>query len=449
MTTAETPDVLTPAFEFGAPNQSVLLAEDKVSIEVGGIAYAGRGEVRLDLLPRSQICFYTGFQELPSAVALPLAFRKKEITSFIFGEKKVDGFSLGIGGDTTKQEFSLRWCSQSEPITGGGDESTEIHRLVFHLFNFKDIHGTHFTLEVREKEPHRIQHLELVSDCWTVELRSLVETAENFKKLNAEGGYGLTHIGSLRRTDHHPFLGKEAEETLQALRFYFSFAKGIWCNPICAVGFDASNNRVWESWSSPKEAWHSPLSWFDPHHSAQLAMLFPGFMEMWNIEHWREAIQEVIYWYLNSNHSWRGIDAGIVLTQTAIERFSYEYAVKDRRLIEANGFKDLRASDKFRLLFSSLDIPIAIPDSLSEMTRLGKQFNWLDSPHALTEMRNSLIHPEHKRRGQYADAYFEAWNLGLWYLELALLRVCGYTGSYGNRLLSRWIGGVEDVPWKR
>lgn len=169
---------------------------------------------------------------------------------------------------------------------------------------------------------------------------------------------------------------------------------------------------------------------------------------MWDNEHWREAIQEVIYWYLNSNHSRRGIDAGIVLTQTAIERFSYEYAVRDRKLIETNGFKDLRASDKFRLLFSSLNIPIAIPGCLSEMTRLRKQFNWLDSPHALTEMRNSLVHPEHKRRGQYADAYFEAWKLGLWYLELALLRICGYTGSYGNRLLSRWIGAVEDVPWK-
>jgi hypothetical protein len=172
-------------------------------------------------------------------------------------------------------------------------------------------------------------------------------------------------------------------------------------------------------------------------------------MTRWNDEDWREALNEVLYWYMHSNHSSGGIDAGIILTQAAIERFSYEYAVEDRKLIEAHGFKDLRASDKFRLLFSSLDIPIDIPSSLTEMTRLAKQYTWLDSPHALTEMRNSLVHPEHTRRGQYSDALFEAWNLGLWYLELALLRICGYSGSYSNRLTARWVGEVEGVPWQR
>jgi hypothetical protein len=156
----------------------------------------------------------------------------------------------------------------------------------------------------------------------------------------------------------------------------------------------------------------------------------------------------VLYWYLNSNHASRGIDAGIILTQAAIERFSYEYAVKDRRLVEAGGFKALKASDKFRLLLSSLDIPIDIPRSLSEIPTLAMQRTWLDSPHALTEIRNAIIHPDHKRHGQDANTYFEAWNLGLWYLELALLRICGYSGSYHNRLVMTPVGQVEDVPWR-
>jgi hypothetical protein len=172
-------------------------------------------------------------------------------------------------------------------------------------------------------------------------------------------------------------------------------------------------------------------------------------MAKWDNEDWRAALSEVIYWYLNSHHSSRGIDAGIILTQAAIERFSYEYSVKDRKLIEANGFKDLRASDKFRLLFSSLNIPIDIPNSLSEIPKLARHRNWLDSPHALTEIRNAIIHPDHKRHGQDSNTYFEGWNLGLWYLELALLRICGYNTSYSNRLVRKWVGEVEDVPWPR
>jgi len=174
-------------------------------------------------------------------------------------------------------------------------------------------------------------------------------------------------------------------------------------------------------------------------------------MKRWVNDDWREALHEVIYWYWNANHASRGIDAGIILTQAAIERLSYEFSVKDRRLLIVNGFKDLWASDKFRLLFSSMNIPLDIPAETSELQRLGgsSQMNWLDAPHALSDIRNSLVHPEHKRRGQVSSVYYEAWNLGLWYLEMGILAICGYSGTYGNRLKQRWVGQVEDVPWKK
>jgi len=438
---------IEPAFIFGDLNQRVLLAEGDVSIEVEGNTYPGKGQVCLDFLPRPNIHVYAEFQAVPPTIALNFVAGQQEISSLRALGKQILGFHVNIGGDVTHQQMTLKWCPKSEPILGVGEDSSTIKSLVFHLFNFEEIFGIRRTFEQHGSKLYTFEHVDLVSDDWKVEIQSLPETRDRLKLLKAEGGYGLTHIGCLKKPDGSSFLGKEAEEALDALRFFFSFSKGIWCEPICAVGFDASNNRVWESWSSPREAWHSPMSWFDSHHCEQLVKLFPGFMAKWNNEDWREALSQVIYWYVNSNHSSRGIDAGIVLTQAAIERFSYEYAVKDRKLIEASGFKDLRASDKFRLLFSSLDIPIDISGSLSEMTKLAKQFNWLDSPHALTEMRNSLVHPEHKRRAQYSDAYFEAWNLGLWYLELAMLRICRYSGSYSNRLIKKWAGAVEGVPW--
>jgi len=294
---------------------------------------------------------------------------------------------------------------------------------------------------------HRIEHVDLICDQWNVELKSLLSTRDEINKLKEEGGYGLTHVGGITRTDHSLFSGKDAQECLKALRNFLSFAKGGWCEPICAVGFDESDNRVWESWSSPKEPWYVPLSWFDPHTGSQLATLYPTFMKKWGNADWREALDEVIYWYLNANFSSRGIDVGILLTQAAIERLSYEYSVKDKRLLLLNGFKDLWASDKFRLLFSSLKIPLEIPMEAPELSKLAKYFNWLDAPHALTEIRNSLVHPEHKRRGQLDSAYYEAWNLGLWYLTMGLLAACEYSGTYGNRLKKRIVGQVEKVPW--
>lgn len=438
---------LEPLFDFSTNASSILIHQSQAEISINQNTYTGNGEVRLELLPRANIYFYGYFQGVPAKDALSAFSGQTGISSFSINSRQIEGFRLSSGGDIDSQEFNLKWCPKSEPICGVGDESTQMSLLVFHLFNFVDLLGTRRSTQQDGSTMHGIEHVDLICDQWNVELKSLLSTREEIKKLNEEGGYRLTHVGGIKRADSALFSGKDSQECLRALRFFLSFAKGGWCQPICAVGFDESDNRVWESWSSPKEPWHVPLSWFDPYTGSQLATLYPTFMKKRENADWREALDEVIYWYLNANFSPRGIDTGIILTQAAIERLSYEYAVKDKRLLLLNGFKDLWASDKFRLLFSSLRIPLEIPKETPEIAKLAKDFNWLDAPHALTEIRNSLVHPEHKRRGQLDSVYYEAWNLGLWYLVMGLLAVCDYSGTYGNRLKQRWVGQVEKVPW--
>jgi hypothetical protein len=442
---------LEPVFNFTNDESSILIHKGQAEVCINQNTYTGNGEVRLELLPRANIYLYGYFQGVPAKDSLSAGFGKSfgqtEISSFSINGRKIEGFLLSPGGNMDAQEFNLKWCPRSEPINGVGDESTQMSFLIFHLFNFVDLFGSRNSTQQDGSTMYRIEHVDLICDEWNIELKSLLSTRDDIKKLNEEGGYRLTHVVGIKRVDSTLFSGKEAQECLRALRFFLSFSKGGWCEPICAVGFDESGNRIWESWSSSREPWYAPSSWFDHHNGSQLAILFPGFMKRWNNDDWREALHEVIYWYLNANFSSRGIDAGIILTQAAIERLSYEYAVKDKRLLMLNGFKDLWASDKFRLLFSSLGIPLEIPKETPEIVKLAKNFSWLDAPHALTEIRNSLVHPEHKRRGQLDSVYYEAWNLGLWYLEMGLLAVCGYSGTYGNRLKQRYVGQVEKIPW--
>ena len=431
--------ILQPCYDFTKPNASILISQTKASVSEKGKVYEGDAKVYLNLLPNAKIHIHATFPQLlisPDKLALD--------------GMDVPGYAAGASFSLSKSSESksdIVWSPSMEPLIGRGDQSSQMVAVVFHLFNYKDIFGTRMSKEELGTAWHTIHHVDLKASGWNVELKSLPTTSDTFKTLEKEGGYGLTHVGCLQKEDRSSFDGKTAEEMLNTLRHYLSFSKGMWCNPCIAVGFDDKENRVWESWSSPQGGWSKPSSWFDQHHCEQLVNLFPGFMARWENEDWREALHEVIYWYLNSNRSSRGIDAGIILTQAAIERLSFEYAVRHKKLIEADGFKGLRASDKFRLLFSSLDIPIDIPASLSEIQSLAKQFNWVDAPQAITEIRNSLVHPEHKRRGKFGEAFFPAWNLGQWYLELALLRICDYSGTYGNRLASRWVGQVETVPW--
>ena len=438
---------LEPLFDFFSDKSNILIHKSNAEVCINKTTYSGDGEIRLELLPKAGLYLYGYFHGIPVKDALESLMGQENIASFSINGNRVEGFKLSSGGDANIQEYNLKWCPRSEPIDGIGNKSTEIAHIIFHLFNFVDFSGTRRSKEQGGSSLHAIEHMDLNCNEWNIELKSLLSTSGSFKKLKEEGGYHLTHVGSIKKHDNALFVGKDATDCLNALKFFLSFAKGGWCEPICAVGFDSNGNRVWETWSSPKEPWHVPFSWFDVRNGVQLTTLFPHFMDKWRNSDWCEAFHEVIYWYLNANFSSRGIDAGIILTQAAIERLSFEYAVKNKKLVTANGFKDLWASDKFRLLFSSLDIPIEIPKDTPEIEGLSKKFNWLDAPHALTEIRNSLVHPEHKRCGQLAGAYYEAWNLGLWYLEMGMLAICGYSGTYGNRLNQRWVGQVEEVPW--
>jgi hypothetical protein len=440
--------ILKPCYDFPQPNESILISKTKASVSFQGKVHEVDAEVHLHLLPEARIQVQGN---LPKSLGF---FGPGNLGNLVIACKDIDGRDIQgvlVRINIRPDGAEFVWHPQNEPIIGLGDQRTKMASIFFHLFNYRQIFGTRQSTEMNGNAIYAIPHVDLKASGWNVELKSLQTNRETFETLQETGGYGLTHVGCLRKEDCSNFNGKTAEDMLNALRHFLSLSKGMWCNPCLAVGFDKKKERVWEAWSSPQGSWAKPMSWFDPHHCDELENLFPGFLSKWENEDWRKALHEVIYWYLSSNYSTlsRGIniDAGIILTQAAIERLSFEYAVRHKRLVEANGFKDLRASDKFRLLFSSLDIPIDIPASMPELKKLAKQFKWIDAPQAITEIRNSLVHPEHKRRGQFGKAFYPAWNLGQWYLELALLRICGYSGTYGNRLIQRWVGEVEPVPW--
>ena len=440
----DTPECMCEAaFDFSSEASSVLLRQGQATLQIDGNTFEGQGEARLDLLPKPKVNLYGQFPNLSTNDVFVAMTVQNPPLAFSFDGRPIEGFLVDF--DTQSGQPVVKWSPKSEPIIGIGDASTQMERVVFHIFNFVLLEGM---TQCPGPDETGTRYIDLECDDWKVRFKSLPDTRDNFKKLKAEGGYQLTYVGCLEKSDGSTFSDAEAADCLNALRLFLSFAKGGWCAPHCAVGYDATGARVWESWSSPKESWRTPLSWFDPHHCEQLRELFPRFMTRRKVADWRDALREAIYWYLLANDSSHGIDAGIILTQAAIERLAYELVINDRRLLTAEGFKKLRASDKFRLLFSTLCIPLDIPVETPGLQAMAQQRKGLDAPHALTEIRNAVVHPEHRHRNQFGALHCEAWNLGLWFLEMSVLAICDYVGTYGSRLnQQRWVGQIEDVPW--
>jgi hypothetical protein len=175
--------------------------------------------------------------------------------------------------------------------------------------------------------------------------------------------------------------------------------------------------------------------------------LYAEFVEKLLHEAWLDAIHHVVYWFARADTNNVGPDGACILLQAALERLAWHVLVRERNAISERGFQDLTAADQLRLMLNILAIPTTIPNGLAKLHALGRS-RAFDGPGVFTFIRNRLTHPPKLSAGMERLPYYEAYRLAQWYVELAILSACGYTGQYGNRtILRRWVGQVEKVPW--
>jgi hypothetical protein len=287
---------------------------------------------------------------------------------------------------------------------------------------------------------------------WKVILDAIESKRETIKSLNNQGGFAVTQIGQLEKEDGGQFKAVEAQQILRAIGFYVSFACGRWTGPCLPTGFNADGEQVWEFWNfSRMVPFESRLGWLDTNHAEHFEQPFPGFMRLWTDDSWEAIIRVAIHWYLEANAQAGSIEGSIVLTQTAFELIASAVLVENYFWLTTEGYDKLTAADRTRLLLRWAGIPTSIPDDLTNLANLSKANNWPDTATAMTMIRNTITHPTKKNREKYdrhpSAARTEAWMLGLWNLELCLLRLFEYRGSYANRIMRRFSGEVEKVPW--
>lgn len=115
--------------------------------------------------------------------------------------------------------------------------------------------------------------------------------------------------------------------------------------------------------------------------------------------------------------------------------------------MDESGFKGCKTGEKIAALLRELDVPLQIPERLEHLVELASSKGWEHGPHAIAKIRNNAVHPKKKFEAS-TRVHFEAWTMAQWFIELALLSLFGYDGTYVNRIKwARWEGEVESVPW--
>ena len=286
----------------------------------------------------------------------------------------------------------------------------------------------------------------LHAEPWCIEIKPVAELSKIKKILKMESGYAVTHEGSISRSDGESFSVEEARKLLDGLRLFLSFARGGDCGVTLISGSDENGEPAWEQWGTYSAfPWFDLSSWLDHrlNNDDALSTAFPGF--------WRKVEQTIdvpddpvrvtLYWYLRSNET-NAPQAGIILTQAALERLARQLLPKEKYNPKDN------AAYRIRAALQETRIDTVIPQCCKELRMVCKTEGLCDGPEVLAKIRNDLVHAE-MRTNVCLEAYLEARDLGQWYVELLLLRLFEYTGQYANRLAYKYERRYEPniVPW--
>jgi len=140
---------------------------------------------------------------------------------------------------------------------------------------------------------------------------------------------------------------------------------------------------------------------------------------------WREDFGLAVGWYVESLSGEGNVETALVLLQAALELVASVLIVEDKSLTSLKEFDNGRASEKLRKLLRVVGVPRQIPPPLRELSEESGRQCWENGPHAFTEMRNGVVHARKIDRllATTLETRRHTKNLGLWYLELALLSI--------------------------
>jgi len=361
--------------------------------------------------------------------------------------------SINLSGDAFIRNIAFgntHTCMGSFPTSVHIGKVAASDNIIFHVTNFSDFTGT--LIRNSEATSTWRGRLALQSSNYDLVIDEVKGGGNLIKSLKREGGFAITHVGKLARTDKQPITPEIAQQGLKHIGYFLSFLNGMWSHPILPTGY-TNGNKLWQEWGTLNlTPWRSVRKWFpsqSPDELLDIGEAFYGFMERCEDANWEDPILSAIHWYVEANITAGGVEGATILASTALELLGWVHLVVDKKLLTPAQFNRTPAAINLRALLQNMSIPVQIPQELSNLHQLGAS----DGPDAFVELRNRIVHPPSKSGQNLITNYplsvrQEARNLGLWYLELVLLSLFSYKGFYYQRFRSGFpYEVIEKVPW--
>ena len=419
-------------------NSEIALAE--VDIEFSKEGLSSRAQVLLSLSPIPDIRFEV-LHDSPAIHSL-------------LADGLLQNDYMSIRLKTGVQVQVMPYGTSLVPVDGSVtalDTGDPLHSVHFGLINFPEFmkQGSveSYVSDDGRKGFRVSKAIQLSGPPWLVEIRAVDNIRQVQNSLSQQWGFGLTHWGSVSRSDGRSFSKESVQSVIEALTLFCSFARGVYCGLTLLTGTNQAGEPIWERWGvSNVETWKGYRSWFDTRNGQILEDVFPGFWAQYQRFQRNERTRIALEWYLESNAQ-KALHSSIVLSQAALERLSF-LQVGKRLTAKQMGRKDRETEGEWiARALGQAGVDCKIPPSCTALEQLRKANGFDHGPHTIVEIRNDLIHQDMSYGILSVDVYRQAKELGLWYVEMLLLKLLDYNGIYANRLTQQWRGQVEPVPW--
>jgi len=446
MNQREIPPEICPHIIQKDLNDPIEFYEGKLIVNKDNISFEVDGKIQLVWLPFASLRFeLEGTEELQYNEFNQLRCGNKIDLIILEQENNI------LGGQITHKSSVIR----GEIVDTKTNKNKQVERQAsyakFFIPNFRYIVGTPIRYEGQNFGFSVRNRLSLSAKGWNITLDSLSNIDQLEQDLINSSGFAITYYGILEKNDGSLFDYQESKQIVDALKWYLSFVSGSFISPYALVGFNADHNEVWKGWKSSRMfPYQNNFSWVSKSHPKTFEEPFKGFADLYFDPEWSDSLQHILSIYLQANHIAINVEGAIILLQSALELLAYEILVEKNRVLSQQGFDRLPSGESIRLLFGWLKIPLDISAHLEVLHKTAKKENWL-APDAITQIRNSIVHPTRKNRmklNNYSQEAYDVLDLCRWSLELCILKLCNYNGVYTNRLKRiQYSGDVEPVPW--
>lgn len=446
----EVPEINPFSVNMSDANEQIKIYEGEFILKNDLIEIKIVGNVAFVWFPNSGANFYG------RAIVNPDELIKifNELNSFIL---LIDGFEVGQGfitktnfNNSHKDIFIIGTLAQQVIL---GDRSISVKKIQFSVPNLIEFHGLPVKKITGNEFGVSMNRLRLENDHYVITIDKCRDYKKREDLLKEKGGFIILYAGELT-SKKGSLSHADTKEVFHCLATYLSFLNGRRTSALFIKGIH-DDQIVWSDYTNYfVDTYKAVHSWPQRNSIIGLNELWKKFNSFWQDTDDKNFLTSVIHWYVEANGHAGFSEGSIILAQTALELIYNWWIIEQKGMILGKDIENISASNKIRLILSQLNIDFKTPIGFTHLQAFQDSMgNKADAPEAIVYIRNAIVHSQEEKRKKLSQinyrAKFEALQLYIWYIEMALLCILKYDNKYYNRCSNETyaIKAEEVVPW--